>query len=61
MSDDIRLFEDKKSPGDWRVEYVGDDGNCFVNIFAGPRAEERAGDYFEALRTGMLLSYQFAN
>ena len=61
MSDDIRLFEDKKSPGDWRVEYVGDDGSCFVNIFAGPRAEERARDYFEALRTGMLLSYQFAN
>jgi hypothetical protein len=45
MTDDIRLFEDKKSPGDWRVEYVGDDGSRFVNIFAGPRAEERARDY----------------
>jgi hypothetical protein len=60
-SDDIRLFEDKKASGEWRVEYVDDDSGCFVNIFAGPRAEERARDYLEALRTGTLLSYQFAD
>jgi hypothetical protein len=60
-SDDIRLFEDKKASGEWRVEYIGDDGGCFVNIFAGPRAEERARDYFEALRSGTLLSYQYVN
>jgi hypothetical protein len=60
-SDDIGLFEDKKASGEWRVEYIGDDGGCFVNIFAGPRAEDRARDYFGALRTGALASYRYAN
>src|SRR5256885_780389 len=50
--DDIHLIEDRKAPGEWRVEYVGEDGGCFVNIFAGPRAEDRARDYLNALRTG---------
>jgi len=33
---------------EWRVEYVGEDGGCFVSIFAGPRAEERARDLFRS-------------
>ena len=57
-SDDICLFEDKKSPGDWRVEHVDPDGGCFVNIFAGPRAKERATDYLGVLRTGALASHR---
>jgi hypothetical protein len=60
-SEDIELIEDKKAPGEWRVEYVGDDGGCFVNIFAGPRAEERARDHLTALRIGALTSYRYAN
>jgi hypothetical protein len=44
-----------------RSDDIRDDGGCFVSIFAGPRAEDRARDYFEALRTGKLLTYQFAN
>jgi hypothetical protein len=58
MSDDIRLFEDKKSPGDWRVEYVGDDGSCFVNIFAiiskpcGPERCSRIGLPTDTQRNG---------
>jgi hypothetical protein len=59
--DDIRLIEGTKVPGEWRVEYVGDDGGCFVNIFAGPRAEDRAMDYLNALRIGALASYRYAN
>jgi hypothetical protein len=27
---------------------------CYVTIFAGPAAERRARDYFNALKTGIL-------
>ena len=35
--------------GEWRVEYFDDDGGCYVAIFAGPAAEQRARDYRDAL------------
>ena len=37
---------DRKSPGDWRVEYEDDDGGCYVAVFTGPGAEQRARDYY---------------
>ena len=40
--------------GEWRVEYQDDDGGCYMTIFAGPKAERRARDYFNALKTGAL-------
>src|SRR6516225_7584341 len=43
--DTIAVFEDRREPGDWRVEYFDDDGGCFVTVFAGPEAERRARDY----------------
>jgi hypothetical protein len=50
---EVSLSEDRDRPGDWRVEYfhrsVG-----HVTMFAGPRAEERARDYFNALKSGGL-------
>jgi hypothetical protein len=50
---EVSLSEDRARPGDWRVEYfhraVG-----HVTMFAGPRAEERARDYFNALKSGGL-------
>jgi hypothetical protein len=38
-----------------------DDGACYVTIFAGPAAEQRARHYYDALQTGSLgirLSFQ---
>jgi hypothetical protein len=29
----------------WHVEAIGDEGEMFVSIFTGPKAEERAHEY----------------
>lgn len=42
---EIGVFEDKLFPGDWRVEWIGKDGGCYVTIFSGPLAKERAEQY----------------
>ena len=39
------VFEDRKYPGDWRVEKIDDDGGVEVTIFSGPDARERAIQY----------------
>lgn len=39
------LTEDEEEPGDWRVEAVGEDGECYVTIFSGPFARARASEY----------------
>jgi hypothetical protein len=51
---DLTLAEDVEAPGDWRVEYFDDDGAGYVTIFAGPSAEARARDYFEAMQAGQI-------
>jgi hypothetical protein len=48
----VTLLEDRHGNGEWRVEYFDDDAGCYVTIFAGPEAKERARDYFGALKTG---------
>ena len=45
MIHQIEVIEDTRCPGDWRVEAVGADGECYVAIFSGPRAETRAREY----------------
>jgi hypothetical protein len=40
-----KVFEDRISPGDWRVEKIDDDGGIEVAIFAGPQARDRAIEY----------------
>ena len=45
MSEAAKVFEDREHAGDWRVEFVDDDGGCEVAIFAGPNAKERAIRY----------------
>ena len=50
----VTVIEDSDATGDWRVEYFDDDGGCYVTMFAGPKAEKRARDYFEALKFGRL-------
>ena len=51
---DVTVIEDRDGAGEWRVEYFDDDGACYVTVFAGPQAERRARDYFEALKFGRL-------
>lgn len=40
-------FEDKRNPGDWRVEAIDfeNEGAVYVAIFSGPDARERAEEY----------------
>jgi len=45
MSEPAKVFEDRLYPGDWRVEWVDDDGGVELAIFAGPNARERALRY----------------
>lgn len=44
---DWSCFEDRKNPGDWRVEAIDFDneGVVYVTIFLGPEARERAEEY----------------
>ena len=49
-----RAFADRDENGDWRVEYFDADGGCYVTIFSGPRAEERAQAYTDALISDVL-------
>jgi hypothetical protein len=39
------VVADRLHRGDWRVEAFDDDGRCYVTIFSGPEAEERAEEY----------------
>jgi len=42
MPEPAKVFEDRLSPGDWRVEWEDDDGGVEVTIFSGPDARDRA-------------------
>lgn len=33
--------------GEWRVESIGPEGECYVVLFSGPDAEQRAWEYAE--------------
>jgi hypothetical protein len=41
-SEPAKVFEDRQSPGDWRVEKLDDDEGVEVAIFGGPNARRRA-------------------
>jgi hypothetical protein len=58
LNPEIKVFEDRIVSGEWRVEYFDGDGGCYVAIFAGPTAEQRARDYGDALRTGRLTRHE---
>jgi hypothetical protein len=45
MHESAKVFEDRISPGDWRVEKIDDDGGIEVAIFGGPNALDRAIEY----------------
>jgi hypothetical protein len=44
---EYEAFESKTVPGEWRAEACGidDDGSCYVTIFTGPGAQQRAEEY----------------
>jgi hypothetical protein len=42
-----KVFEDRLTPGDWRVEWEDEDGGVEVTIFSGPDARQRAIQYAE--------------
>jgi hypothetical protein len=47
MTGTIIVLEDRENKGDWRVEWIDDDGGCEVEIFTGPNAREQARRYAE--------------
>ena len=38
--------------GEWLVSYQDDDGAIYLTVFSGPEAQQRARDYFAALKGG---------
>jgi hypothetical protein len=44
--------------GSYVVEYTDTEGGAYVTVFAGPKAENRAREYFDALRLGQLKIIQ---
>ena len=45
MAEPAIVFEDRDTPGQWRVEWFDDDGRCEVQIFTGPTARKQALRY----------------
>jgi hypothetical protein len=45
MSEPAKAFEDRETPGQWRVEWFDDDGRCELEIFTGPTARRQALRY----------------
>ena len=45
MSEPAKVFEDRLTPGRWRVEWFDDDRRCECRSFAGPKARKRAIGY----------------
>lgn len=48
------VIRDRNTPDDWRVEAINHDGDgeCYVTIFSGPNAEDRAKEYATWLSAG---------
>ena len=42
MTKPATVFEDRETPGQWRVEWFDDDGRCELEIFTGPDAHRQA-------------------
>jgi len=40
-----KVFEDRVTPGQWRVEWFDDDGRCELEMFTGPDARQQALRY----------------
>jgi hypothetical protein len=51
---EVSVHPDCQGGSFWQVEWGDSDGGCYVTIFDGPMAEQRARDYFDALKSGQL-------
>jgi hypothetical protein len=51
---EVSVHPDCEGGDFWQVEWGDSDGGCYVTVFDGPMAEQRARDYFEALKSGRL-------
>jgi hypothetical protein len=58
---DIQVFKDRTGLDEWRVEYFDAEGGCFVTIFSGPTAEERARAYERALAERQLNMFPLSS
>lgn len=47
---DLVVARDPVHANEWRVEHFDDDGGCYVTIFSGPEAEQRARGYHAILQ-----------
>jgi hypothetical protein len=45
MSVPAKVFEDRATPGQWRVEWFDDDGRCELEIFTSHDARRQALRY----------------
>ena len=45
MSEPAKVFADRETPGQWRVEWFDDDGRTELEIFSGPGARQQALRY----------------
>jgi hypothetical protein len=53
MTEPAKVFKDRETPGQWRVEWVDDDGRRELEIFTGPDAHRQALRY--ACRSTVIL------
>jgi hypothetical protein len=51
---EISVHPDCEGGPHWLVEWGDIDGGCYVTVFDGPMAEQRARAYFDALKSGQL-------
>ena len=42
MTEPAKVFEDRETPWQWRVEWIGDDGRGELQVFTGPTARRDA-------------------
>jgi hypothetical protein len=52
--DGVSVHPDCEGGNHWIVEWLDRDGGCYVTTFNGPLAEQRARDYFAALKADRL-------
>ena len=52
MSEPAKVFADRETPGQWRVEWIGDDGRGELQIFTGPTARRDALRYVQRSAAG---------
>jgi hypothetical protein len=51
---EVHVHPDCEGGSHWMVDWGDRDCGCYVTTFDGPMAEQRAREYFDALKTGRL-------